>query len=463
MYNTVKSNWTGTVQYLKVLYNTVWRRLACLNLKVQIDQGGWFISSKSRNKKIKSKNGNGTEKVKTLKVVNWNLGPRLWVNKVDDLNHMIQDYKPDIAIISEANIHSTDDCHRVNINNYDLVNTIDFSEHGFGRLVVLTKTGLRYQVLENKMEKDISTIWLKICRHGKKPLYIVAVYREHRLLHRQGPNLSADFQEHRWMKILQQWISTNGTEEMIIAGDLNLDYLRWNSPEQRQKWMIEKTKENVETLGFVQMVQGPTRFWNDTAPSLLDQVWANKPNRIHQCRNITRAVADHNLIETIVNMKTDPRQNIEIRKRKWNQLDNVEFQRRIANENWEDIYSINDVNMAYNFLEERIKKHLNDLIPIMKLQPRGRNSNWISVETRELMIQRDNQREIASRTNSELDWREYRRTRNMVTSKVKTDRKKFLDDLYSKADKDTKELYRITTEQLGWKVSGPQLVAPSNW
>ena len=81
-------------------------------------------------------------------------------------------------------------------------------------------------------------------------------------------------------------------------------------------------------------------------------------------------MADHNLIETIVNLRSDPRQNTEILKRKCKLLNIKYFQNRIANENWNKIYQIDDPNLAYNFLNEKIRKHLDELILIVKLQPR---------------------------------------------------------------------------------------------
>ena len=70
---------------------------------------------------------------------------------------------------------------------------------------------------------------------------------------------------------------------------------------------------------------------------------------------------------------------------------------------------------------------------------------------------RDKLRAKTVRTNSETDWRNYRISRNKVTAKVKYNKKKYLDELYSKADKNknVKDLYRITTEQLEWKIGGP--------
>ena len=51
------------------------------------------------NKKVKSYNGN---RRKELIVVHWNLGSRLWKNKVHDIHDMILNREPDIAIFSEA-------------------------------------------------------------------------------------------------------------------------------------------------------------------------------------------------------------------------------------------------------------------------------------------------------------------------------------------------------------------------
>ena len=84
------------------------------------------------------------------------------------------------------------------------------------------------------MEADISTIWLKFSRKGRKPFLIGAVYCEHKLLNRHGPgpNVSGNYQEQRWRKTLEQWTSTQGAKEMLIAGDINLDHICWDNPEK---------------------------------------------------------------------------------------------------------------------------------------------------------------------------------------------------------------------------------------
>ena len=136
--------------------------------------------------------GNRQDKLNFLKIINWNLGPRLWTNIIDDIFHMVTDIKPDVAIISEANLQYTEDLHLVNIPGYRINTTKDYRLNGLSRLVVLTKDKLKYQVVEDRMCEDISTIWLKFPRQGKNPFLLCAIYRKHQLLNRPGPNNSGN-------------------------------------------------------------------------------------------------------------------------------------------------------------------------------------------------------------------------------------------------------------------------------
>ena len=73
------------------------------------------------------KNGNGKDKMTPLKIIMWNVGSKFWFNKVDNLNHMIMDINPDLAVISEANLQSTTEDQLTNIKDYDIITTLDYS------------------------------------------------------------------------------------------------------------------------------------------------------------------------------------------------------------------------------------------------------------------------------------------------------------------------------------------------
>ena len=430
----------------------------------QNDRLIWTRPSKLKNRDKKAENGNIgekviKEKVNNLKVVTWNLGSRLFRNKVDDLSHMVSDIIPDIAVITEANLQLSTDGYRVNIENYDIITTKDYNTLGVSRLVILVRNNLNYQLMNEKMEQEISTIWLKIPRRGKKPFILGAIYREHHLLNQQQPNLSGSpaLQKSRWKRTIKQWMDVQAGADVLIVGDLNLDHLLWRDPDPAHSDMVNEIRDNIETRGYAQLVKGPTRYWKDTRPSCIDHAWSNNPAMVLHCKNVSRPVADHNLVEVLVRLKGSPRTNIEVVKRNLNKMDVKGFQTKIENYNWNEIYEIMDANLAYNFLEEKMCESLTEFVPIVKIQPGGRRKSWVSNQSKELIKTRDQLKNIACTTNLEDDWRKFRTCRNNVTNCIRKDKKLHFENLYSQADasRDTRALFRITKEKLGWTQGGP--------
>ena len=65
-------------------------------------------------------------------------------------------------------------------------------------------------------------------------------------------------------------------------------------------------KNEIESIGFTQLVQGITRAWKGQRDSSIDHIWTNQPARITNISNIVRAHGDHNLILADVKVKKAP-------------------------------------------------------------------------------------------------------------------------------------------------------------
>ena len=245
--------------------------------------------------------------------------------------------------------------------------------------------------------------------------------------------------------------------DALVVGDVNIDYLRWTSPDQLHNFMTGETRNRIKPLGFAQLVTGPMRCWRRTRPSLTDQSWSNNTDMIVQCNNISRPVMDHNLIQTIIKLKYSPRSNCEIIKRSFKYFDKTGFQNRVKEIDWQKINSINYVNLAYNFLEENLNAALSEHAPIIKVEPGRNRKSWVTDNSRKLIMERDKLKQTACAMDNEDDWSAYRKYRNLVNTKIRKDRKLFLENLYNRADtvRDTRALYRITKENLGWKLDSP--------
>ena len=203
----------------------------------------------------------------------------------------------------------------------------------------------------------------------------------------------------------------------LQRSDFNVDYLKWDESDHLHNELIEELKDRIETKGFVQLVKGATRFWPNTLPSLIDQTWTNCPDKVVHCKNLNRPVADHNMIFTQIRLKGKIRSKHEIITRNWKQFQPEKFQKLIQDIDWDPIYSLDDPNIAYSFLEERMKSDLDATAPIKKVQPIGRNKTWIRSDTLEMIKDRDFLRNIAIETNNQEDWKLFRTERNKVLLK----------------------------------------------
>ena len=137
-------------------------------------------------------------------------------------------------------------------------------------------------------------------------------------------------------------------DDITVLGDTNLDYFRWLQPEYGVAKMVDRVKEDIETLGFGQIIQGVTRTWPGQPDSLIDQCWMNSLGRIIYYRNIERAFSDHNLI--IVSFRTKRRieDKHEVVKREMKIFYTKIYREEIAKIDWRDLYQSGDLDEIYH-------------------------------------------------------------------------------------------------------------------
>ena len=126
-----------------------------------------WISSKLMNKAIKSTNGNRTQN-SNLNVVHWNGGAKKWINKKLEIESLLSEKSPDVCYISEANLWDDDDIEDKDIPGYRIVlpNTMNSLKHAC--LIVLIKSDLIANIVQEKSNKDAAMIWIKVGTSRKK-------------------------------------------------------------------------------------------------------------------------------------------------------------------------------------------------------------------------------------------------------------------------------------------------------
>ena len=273
------------------------------------------------------------------------------------------------------------------------------------------------------------------------------------------PNMSANPPQQlvRWKNFLKQWQKAGRTHETIVIGDTNLDHLRWDQPSQRCKYMVEETKMEVETEGFSQQIKGHTRSWPGAPDACLDQVWTNSPEIIISTSNKIRGASDHNPVGVVIRLKGGEGNNQEYLTRKMSNFDLDRYRESVKSCHWEELYEIQDLDKANQWVEEKLQIILQNECPLRVVQPSKKLKNWITPKTLKTFKKRDEAKELARQTRDETDWAKYKKLRNRATKEMREDKKNHYKNLYDRMDtqNNVKGLYNSVRTQLGAKQGGP--------
>ena len=398
------------------------------------------ISRKRRNKLIKQKNGNGKN---SLVISHWNLGSKKWSNKQNQIQALVDQCKPDLLFISEANLDEMTPLHESLISGYNITKPKTITRNGTSRLILLSIENLDFELREDLMDDIFSSIWIKITRQETK---------EHQYLNQDNDwSLQPLEQNKRWSNFFRQVETARISETCHIIGDVNLDYQKWDLPDFAHLQMITETKDTLEAGGFFQLIKEVTRSWPGQSDSLIDHFWTNNPQKIIQVSNMVRAVGDHNVISATIRLKGSDTRRLDTRRRSYKTFDPVIYRQKLNMIDWSQIYSISDVNLANDFLETNVAEILDELCPYKTIQYRKECKSWLSSETKDKMLDRDKMREIARITKNPDSWKLYRSLRNEVNRKVNSDRKSHYDDLYKLhlKNNDVGGTYRTAKNQVG--------------
>ena len=415
----------------------------------------WSSSRKKMNKMIKIVNGNGQ---KSFEVMHWNLGAKKWQNKIEEIQALVDEFKPDFCFFSEANLAANLPDYEINIQGYEINTPKSHINLNFSRLVLLSKEGAKFKIEWNRMNTEVASIWISIGGRGKKATLIGGIYREFTQLHDGAPPNSGDMtsQIARWKQFIQQWKQAAEIDSCWIIGDLNVDVMKWNEPNYENEELVNLIKDDIETENFSQLIKKPTRFWTGTQ-SLLDHIWTNSPEKMLSIKNTDRAASDHNVISVKIRTKGSDRSQNEIKIRDKKNFDAKNFKNEVSMIDWTELYKMEDLNLANDFFSTKIATILEKMAPMKKIQIRNKITPWVTSATKNLMGERDKTRNRATVTNSPEDWTEYRSIRNKCSAEVKKDKNKFFRNQFEnfESENDLKSIYTQVKKNLGWKKTGP--------
>ena len=365
---------------------------------------------------------------------------------MQDILTLVEQHKPMIFGIGEANLIADQDINLVQIPDYNLhvASSIKNPNMRIARVVVYTHKKLVIKRREDKEDPEVQAIFLEGgLAHQKKTLWIMA-YRQWKLVSVAGqgqrmigiPGTDTIIaQEDRWDKMLNSWNSVlQEGREVVAMMDSNLDHTTWSEEQHNlprhfssvtHKALIERLATKVFCEGVVNMVEGNT-WHRGPLRAGLDQVYSNKPEKLSPVELLWTGMSDHALLKTNRWSKTVPNTARYVKKRSFKNFDPEVFKERV--QVMPEIAAImvsESVEEASKLLTKGLTNILDVMAPLKTVQTRQNYAPHMSNETKDLQSRREVAQAKAVVSGNPEDSRDYRSLRNQTLANLREDRKRW--------------------------------------
>ena len=199
------------------------------------------------------------------------------------LDSLTERFKPDILFIGEA------DSDLVRSGCPDGYAFVDGNIKGrvkITRVSAIVNINIKYKAF--KINTMVPAVGVKV---GEWTL--VGIYREWAKEGMQETK-SKEEQCDRLLNLTEYW--TKITKKAAVFGDFNFDPIPENDYQRSLECIRTLVNDDILPSGWRQMIRGKTRFESGKAPSQLDHIYMNQPDKLMRTWNDNTTGYDHNMI-----------------------------------------------------------------------------------------------------------------------------------------------------------------------
>ena len=336
------------------------------------------------------------------------------------------------------------------------------------------KNTLEYEELSILEDEVVQSVWLKGGFKKGKKLYFCHAYREHTST--LGNSVRA--QKSHLETFLSQWeaatLHNNPDEpnETHISGDMNLDCFqgKWLRSDYNLASLSKLVQQACNISNFSQLVTSPTRAQFNSVKgvtdlSCIDHVYCNAKFRCSEVMVLPFGNSDHDMLSYIRYSKEPPQPAQTIRKRSYKNFVLENFLLDLSKIDWTPVYLCQDVDIAESIFTRLFLSVLNRHAPWVKFQKRKMYVPWLTKETKELMKQRDNWKEVAKdialnnlgtpSDEQTYAWNQYKKLRNKINNQKKNEERRFKTEKVAEDLDSPEKTWKTAKEFMDWKQQGP--------
>ena len=380
------------------------------------------------------KNFNDLNRAKGFKVVHLNV--LSIVKKIDQIRLLLQGSTIDVLTISETWLRPHLHSNLVNIEGFtvyrlDRGSSCKGKKRGGGLLTYVNdKHSSECESLSelDKSNESIEAQWVYIHRPHCKNVVVCNVYRP--------PNGDLG----KSIAYLDDCLrSVNlGKTDLFLLGDFNVNYKNKASPNYKKLHFF------VQSNSLSQLIDTPTRN-TDKTKSLIDLVITNS-KFVSLSGTLDHFISDHQPIYIIHKKGRDSRQSVKFKGRSYRDFDRNTFGEHLLEGDWGEYFSIEDPDIALEFILDRITKLLDDMCPMRSFHIKNYRPEWMTQELIEQIKDRDYFYKKAKTKNDEDAWNIAKHLRNVMNSNVRQAKREFILSELKENENNSKKFWKVIQE-----------------
>ena len=292
----------------------------------------------------------------------------------------------------------------------------------------------------NNDNSQVITVEIKI--DGQRNILITCIYKP--------PDVNVnDFNQ-----ALDNYLSLLAKENKIsyLMSDFNIDLFKIKTHEPTEAFYNIMRSYNHQPL-----IYRPTRV-TSTSATLIDNIFTND-TKIISSGIILSDISDHFPIYATnsITIKSIKNENITYRKVDDNAINN--FKQKLTNENWNEIYEIDDPNLSYNYFENKFKLLYDQCFPLKNKIIKLYNDNskpWITAGIKISIKQKSKLYKKYLRNPSNLNKDNYQSFNKILKKTIHNSKRLFYQEQFDAAKGNIKKNWEIINNILNRKKTNIQ-------
>lgn len=346
---------------------------------------------------------------------------------IDELRIWVENQNLDLLAINETRLASSipDSC--VTIKGYKIIRK-DRNRNG-GGVAIYIRDSVVFVNHTDIVPINIEALCVDIVKPSGRPFCVIACYKP--------PNVNAE----SFYGDFEALVKMVENKELHILGDLNSDLLQNNSykPTRLLQYLCELYQ-------LKQLISEPTRI-TEHSQTLIDIICTNSPERIVCSGVLHTSLSDHCTIYAIRKISIPIKKvHTIIETRNYKHFSEETFTAELSNVDWESITQLENPNDIWFNWKEKFLSIVNKHAPIKKKRIRNKRSPWLNKDICKLLFDRDKLKSTAIRSGDSQDWASYKRSKNIVTNKIKKAKSKYYHDQLKDNSNNPSETWKILNE-----------------